>query len=279
MTQESFASDQPFRPLALGFFIEETNELTDVKPIVQGSDWQQIYAINLLCRQGDFSKTHHVAPILMRNTESLIWSAGVNIIASAGRWEDVQKALSVFQERIDTPWVRYNMLLLLGLSCDLRAVDQLLKIYGRCTDPEEDGDQTLRELSYLLEAATKEIFGGGGAEIEHQRIVNLAAPLRDALSRSVQGTKVFESETFDVVRLATRILAQAENGNLQSERFYRGRLIFEANTGVNCSSFFNELGRPDRLAVMAILEEFFDGNPRGKYQPGQRYFFGHPILP
>ena len=277
MTQDYYASDQSLRPLALGFFIDGDHGRADVEPMVRGSDWQQIYAINLLCRQGDFSKTHHVTQILMRNSETLIWSAGVNIIASAGGWEDVQRGLSVFQERIDVPWVRYKMSMLLGLSCDIRAVDPLLQIYGLCTDPEEDGDQTLRELSYVLETTGKEIIGGGGEEIEHQRILKLAAPLRDALFRSVHGTKVFESETFDVVRLAMRLLAHAENGNLQSERFYRGRLIFEANTGVNCSSFFNELGRPDRLAIIAILEEFFDDDPRAKYHTGQRYFFGHPI--
>ncbi len=51
---------------------------------------------------------------------------------------------------------------------------------------------------------------------------------------------------------------------------------FEATTGVDCSGFYeNEILQP--LQALAILEEFEDRGGAKRYEPGRRYFFGHPV--
>ncbi|NVB40824.1 hypothetical protein G6O69_23495 [Pseudenhygromyxa sp. WMMC2535] len=62
------------------------------------------------------------------------------------------------------------------------------------------------------------------------------------------------------------------------------RQKFEAMTGIDCSSFYeDEKGnfsqRVKPLAAAAIFEEFLASPQRHAFEPGKRYFFGHPIPP
>ena len=51
---------------------------------------------------------------------------------------------------------------------------------------------------------------------------------------------------------------------------------FEATTGVDCSGFYED-GSLQPLQALAILEEFEDRVGAKRYEPGRRYFFGHPV--
>ncbi len=56
---------------------------------------------------------------------------------------------------------------------------------------------------------------------------------------------------------------------------YRRR--FEAYTGIDCSSFYNEDEELQPLTAISLIEDFLESGEADKYEPGVRYFFGHRI--
>jgi hypothetical protein len=85
---------------------------------------------------------------------------------------------------------------------------------------------------------------------------------------------VWAGAPLDVNRLVDRFLRDVKDpapGN-----FINLRHRFEAWTGESCQDFFYAF-RPQRLAMTAALEDFVRSGKGARYQPGQRYFFGHPI--
>jgi hypothetical protein len=54
------------------------------------------------------------------------------------------------------------------------------------------------------------------------------------------------------------------------------RLWFEAATGIDCSSFFDD-GEFQPLAATAIVEEFLESGDPERFEPGVRYFFRNRI--
>jgi hypothetical protein len=272
-------SERDFITLALGFFLpqEDADGPKCSFDLDRGSDWENLFAINLLCREGDFSKLNNVKDILLRSDDSLIWDAGVNILACAGGWNVVTCSLNHLRGLQHNEWVRYHLSALIGLSCDIRAVGPLVDLYSIATNPHEDRDQTLRELSYLLEPDDGAIFYSRHQDPSWESVAELVEPIRLSVADAIVGMKVLEAQTFDVVQLARRLLAKLRAEDAQSERFYRGLLIFEAATGVNCTNLFNAKDRLHRLGVVAVLEEFLEGESPSRFAPGIRYFFGHPI--
>ncbi len=83
---------------------------------------------------------------------------------------------------------------------------------------------------------------------------------------------VFRGEIFCVERLAKLMLNSFSSGQFESVL----RRKFEANTGIDCTAFYVD-GELQPLAAATILEAFLDGSDLGRYQEGQRYFFGHPL--
>jgi hypothetical protein len=84
---------------------------------------------------------------------------------------------------------------------------------------------------------------------------------------------VFRGELYSVVRLAKSILDEL------GEPIYfhmQWRVDFEAATGINCSSWYQD-GELRPLAAAAIVEEFLESPHAGWYEEGIRYFFGHRI--
>jgi hypothetical protein len=106
--------------------------------------------------------------------------------------------------------------------------------------------------------------------------------LRELAARVEPGTRyVLGGATFSVLRLAERILAHARAGE-DSVRTNFERMVFEANTGISCRSFFVEDGPQTRfrpLSAAAIVEGFLEDPRSRRFVPGQRYFFGHPVPP
>jgi len=83
---------------------------------------------------------------------------------------------------------------------------------------------------------------------------------------------VYEGALFDVNKLAHLMIKRLTSEDFLPE--YRQR--FEANTGINCSSFYKE-GILQPLNAVAILEDFIDDPDSARFKEGVRYFFGHRI--
>jgi hypothetical protein len=87
---------------------------------------------------------------------------------------------------------------------------------------------------------------------------------------------IAEGEVFHIGHVALRLLNRVRRGE-PGDRIEKGRMLFEATTGIDCRVFFNENGRLQPLPAAAILEDFLDSQEADKYEPGVRYFFGHRI--
>ena len=54
------------------------------------------------------------------------------------------------------------------------------------------------------------------------------------------------------------------------------RQRFEASTGINCSDFYKQ-GDFQPLTAAARLEAWLESGAPDRFEPGERYFFGHKI--
>jgi hypothetical protein len=265
-----------FLDLSLGFHLrdDDLSKYDSAALLAHGGDWQTVAAANLMCRRGDTSRLSSLIALLKRTDDTELWDAIVNLIGFAGNWALIHETFKSLSGRFEEIDVRYNVAALLGSSCDLRAIPFLLDLYRVSRPDDEAADQIMREISVLLERSDGEIFYLRQEQVSSTTLARSVNILIASLD--LGATKVFEAQAIDIVELAQRLLSRLDSPHLQRERFSRGKLVFEAATGIDCSQFFDEIGRLNRLAAVAVLEDFLDGDHLN-FVPGQRYFFGHPI--
>jgi hypothetical protein len=278
-----------FNELALGFHLPDTDlsNLDYHDMLTSKSDWNVVAGIILAAREGNFSHIQDVYKVMARNDSYLIWCACVNVVGYAGSWNDLTwlagalRNLSVNSE--NDPFIG----MLLGTSCDLRTVNEMLQLY-MSTDDLDTLNQLRGDLSSLLEPSDDVLFDGvegdgGGLALPsvdaRERYSLLVRSHRDALLSKLPDPQlpVFEGRTYSVINTARNLMAQIEADEEHGERFFREKMVFEAATGTDCSRFFDDLGRLQRIEAAAVLEDFFDRDDLHKFQDGQRYFFGHAI--
>ncbi len=86
---------------------------------------------------------------------------------------------------------------------------------------------------------------------------------------------VWKGEPLSVPRLVTEFLAASKDPS-PNHPFIDLRHRFEAWTGEDCRRFFYGF-EPQRLEMAATLEDFVRSGKLDAYQPGVRYFWGHPV--
>ena len=116
-----------------------------------------------------------------------------------------------------------------------------------------------------------ELDFAGYARLVQARAAELQAryPVTDELC-------MVEGEPLELERLAKRLLGCIKAGE-PAYRLEKGRMLFEAATGIDCRTFYDPNGTLKPLSAAAIVEEFLQSGEAAKYVPGQRYFFGHVI--
>ena len=88
---------------------------------------------------------------------------------------------------------------------------------------------------------------------------------------------LYEGEVLDIARIAKTLYERLTSEDDTTGRIYREKMLFEASTGVDCSGFFDKDSTLQYLPATAIMETFLESDDLNRFQPGQRYFFGHPI--
>jgi hypothetical protein len=250
--------------------------------------WGAVAEVLGLCRDGDFSGLPRLAGLMTRVEGYLYRSAIVNVVGCAGGWELIERVIPDHEARMFGART-------LSLSCHAAAVGPLLRLYPKAHDL--DGRLTVsHELSFLLEEGPGPIWMGADEEEGevgpgvHARIEPYADLLRDvarargALPTDAAGgakpphaRTLFEGASLDVVGTTRRLLARLGAADLNEEWAFRESLVFGAATGVDCTPFWTRDYALQRLDAMAIVEEFLDGPEAGRFDPGRRYFFGHPV--
>lgn len=113
------------------------------------------------------------------------------------------------------------------------------------------------------------------AQQEPPEFLSLVAQAHRELERALGSTAfVFAGSQLSVVDVARRLFEHARDPERNILVSWRHRL--ESATGMDCCDFFYA-GKPQRLVIQAAAEEFLQSPAATRYQPGQRYFFGHQI--
>lgn len=284
-----------FDYFGLGFFSPKIDKsrLNEASMLASANGWHVFTGILLSCERGDFSALERLIPLMKSNENYLLWQAACNLAGHAGGWTFVSRLIQAFQTKTNDPGVIFFMAIAMGSACSLNAVGPLKKLHSMATD-EKDRFQIEHELSCILEendgtvqigADVEEIVVETNDELRVDTIIHREEYFRvvdeyhnNVIRRiSSPDTPVFEGEAYDIIGIAQRLRARLIEAPDSGERLHRERLNFESCTGVDCTGFYNESRRLVPLAAIAIIDEFLDRDDLGKFVPGQRYFFGHPI--
>jgi hypothetical protein len=246
-------------------------------------------------REGDFSHFDQLARVMHETDEYDIWASCGQLYKYAAPVSALHRLLDSFEaplrrepDGVIQQWIGE---IILG-SKGLWAVPIALELFRH--QDHQRFFATPTHLSYLLEDKRGEIASGprdirefsnddefyepppawddaGFAMLVLARHAELASrlpsPTRDA---------VFEGEPLNLQRVAERLLDRLPRVSDEFEEIYTGRDIFEAQTGIDCSSFYRD-SRLQRLTAAAILQDFLASGQAASFETGVRYFFGRRI--
>lgn len=289
------SSIQIYADLINGFHLHAA-ELSHaaVDKLLHGEDeWEILAGILLSCQIGHFAPLARIPTLLRTNDGFQFWKTAAELLGYAGSWPMIQQFFDEYTDKLNDHGVQYFLAIVLSNSCGLWAVEPLLAIHARATD-EESRYQIERHLSYLLEAENEAIWAGAeekklvvdSEDLEVRTIVDFEGyakdvyAVRDVIHQDIGSfdTPLYEGEVLDIARIAKKLYERLTSKDDATGRIYREKMLFEASTGVDCSAFFDKDSTLQYLPATAIMETFLESDDLNRFQPGQRYFFGHPIF-
>lgn len=144
--------------------------------------------------------------------------------------------------------------------------------------PRERGALSLY-LSYLLEDDFGPIASCEDFEADDDYAQTVKARIDELVSQHGKNAVIFKGKPADVRRLAEmmiELLDSGESDEIVGTEFIHLRHRFEAQTGIGCTAFYSR-GRFIPYAARRILDQFLHDAHGDSFQPGHRYFFGHPL--
>jgi hypothetical protein len=269
---------------------------TDIADLayLKSGDWQEVLACVLAnLQQGNFSVATVPGHLLETIDAPGLWVACTNLIGFAAPMSEVRHCVQNMSSKVSSG-LRFYLCKAAMASGGVWAVQAILGAYPVTSDP--DTRRFLAHaLSWLLEEEPGPIWDGPDM-LEtpadnlppHEEpeafpdVEGYMAMVRERVSAWLQGTApgdasiVAEGQVLQIGEVARRLYERVRRGE-RGDRIEKGRMLFEAMTGVDCRTFFDQNGTVQPLAAAAILEEFLESGEAGKYEPGVRYFFGRPI--
>lgn len=279
------------------FSAEPPPELANAEHLASPDSWTVLGCVLARVRQGDLRAVEVLPDLMARDDGALVWNACVQLIGFAGRTPFVLDTAARLLTRPEDLGMQWSIASLLRNVCSLHAVEPLLQLHAAATDRD-----ARRHIEYCLSTLLEEHWGPitDGAE-EHEipdpdyqglpepfnqtlivldragyaaQVRQAAAELLPRLARRDQA--VTAGRPLDLGALVARLRERIRSGEASGSRMEWERMFFEASTGIDCSAFY-EQGRLQRLAALAVLEDFMDGGYAADFEPGVRYFFGHRI--
>lgn len=291
--------DETFLQLgrAFQFSAEPPPSLASIENLASPDSWTVLGCVLARARQGDLRAVEVLPDLMARDDGALVWNACVQLIGFAGRTPFVLDTAARFLTRPDDLGIQWSIASLLRNVCSLHAVEPLLQLHAAATD--RDARRHIeRCLSTLLEEHSGPIDEGaeeqeipdpayqGLPEPFTQTLIvvdraGYAAQVREAAAQlasrqALPDQAVTAGLPLDLEALVERLHERILRGEPSSSRMEWERMCFEASTGVDCSSFY-EHGHLQRLAALAVLEDFMDARHETVFEPGVRYFFGHRV--
>jgi hypothetical protein len=283
--------DLPFIKLARTFQIDAEVVNAAVREGRASSAWSEYVLILSACRKGDFSGIARLPSLMAEKDDYFFWSAASNLLGYAGQWQQIFGFYRTVEQRLSESGVQYFLAIALGTSCNIEAVPLLLKVHEKAED-EESRHQVENHLSFLLEEDNGPIWAGADESLEipddfdapnivivhRQPYFELVqAALAQVEPQAADRQPIYEGKTYDLLEVSRTLLERLRSDDNQLGRINRERIAFEAATGIDTGSFYNDSGTLLRLAGAAIIEEFLESDAASMFPSGQRYFCGHRI--
>ena len=286
-------SIRKYRELASGFHLRSVNvSESDANILLNSSDvWEVLAGVLLSCRSGNFVELSRIPDLLRRDDGFLFQIAAFELVGYAGSWNFIDRFFKGFLSEINDSNIQYYLAITLANSCGLWAVEPLLELHAAAVE-QESRYQIERHLSYLLEEENDFLWIGAEEQevpdpdkFEVHTTVDFesyAEEVRLARQEVVERIgsmekPVYEGRLLNINDIAKRVYDRLTSEDEATGRIYREHMIFEATTGTDCSGFYDKENSLQYLPAAAIMEDFFESDAGIRFQPGQRYFFGHPI--
>lgn len=259
-----------------------TPVLWDVQPPQFEDDvheWRLLRERFARARQGQFAALGDLVDMYprLKGPDTRVFAS--NLLGDAGTDEQLESADAFVHETIFDPSSVCGLCHSLGLWGRLSAVEAILRAYDRLF-PAQPAEGLPAYLSTMLESEF-------GAAADYPREDSLEAfvayekgvrALYENRLKELGGPKAYAlfGGLFSVRRLAERYLELLGDSRyeLMMQPYLRQR--FEACTGIDCSDFYEKSEfRP--LTAAARLEAWLESDAPDRFEPGERYFFGHRI--
>jgi hypothetical protein len=275
---------------------------------LESTDSKEVIAAVLAHAQnGNFGVFDHLLRLMQRVDSAVTWNACTNLLSYAAPYSTIRQLLETFHDEVfvrrdgGTQWY---MCRILSGSKALWAVPVMLEILSSLIKDRKQFESIPVYLSYLLEAergliadgpppvkkTEPEISESVAGFFDEEEVVEYDEPayrgavlatytkLKDKLGAEKEmQLAVFEGEALSLAKVAERLLARLRADD-DPEEIEIGRMILEAFTGIDCSSFFQpNFGPLQPLTAAAIVEDFLESGEATRFEDGVRYFFGRRI--
>lgn len=233
--------------------------------------WAQFESVLAEAKHGNFSGVRRLLTIY-DSADWLLSGACADLMGEIGNRQFFDELRPAVTSILD-PTYSVDLGRSLAVWGHLSAVPTLLETLAKISEF-IDAPDLVEMLSFMLEPEPGELGDSDGLK----DIAAYSAKVRqqaDAIASRL-GTVdaiVMFGDLLSIDKLVSVIRDRLTQGGLFNP-YLRHR--FEATTGVDCSGFYKD-GVLQSLQALAILQEFEELGEAKKYEPGRRYFFGHPI--
>ena len=279
----------PLLPLGHAFVFGNPEEraFLDDRDLEGQDPRRALHAALKTAQEGRFGPFHQLVPRLAAERRRSIWDEAALLFGFAAPASSIRALLNALipglpEDGADT--LKAAAMRLLAYAGLPEFFEDILRLLAHFSDPQdeheiavildrlllpEDAGAPLRS-AYL--AHVDEIAAGDVARTD---FIMRTRELMEAVNPVPRDGRIYAGRPLDVHVLAVDLLDRlARPADLT--RIYHERLIIEAASGHDLSSFYTELiFRPD--AAARALEELFDAVPLDTLGPEARYFFRRQI--
>ncbi|WP_143140851.1 hypothetical protein [Nannocystis exedens] len=243
-------------------------------------EWRILRERFARARRGEFAALDDLLDLYPRLKGPDTRMFACNLLGDAGTDEQLEAVESFVLDDVKYIETVCELCHSLGLWGRLSAVEAILTAYdrnfpGQCAEGLPAYLTTMLEPEFGAAADyprkdTLEAFLAyetGVRDLWQRRLVELGGPKAYA----------FFGGPFSVRRVAERFLELLGTSSYENMMKPYLRQRFEASTGIDCSDFFEKNGDLKPLTAAARLEAWLASDAPDRFEPGERYFFGHKI--
>lgn len=235
------------------------------------SAWLEFEQVLAAARSGDFSG----APRLLTLYDDAGWllsGACAELIGDIGSrqlFSELRPAVT----QVLHPTYSVDLGRSLAIWGHLSVVPTLLETLAKIAEF-VDAPVLVQMLSVLLETEPRALgdFNGPQDIAAYSARVNRQVDVVASRLGTVDAIVMF-GERFSVEKLVG-VMRRTLNERSRFDLYLRHK--FEATTGVDCSGFYEDESLQPRRAL-ALLDAFEGRGGAREFEPGRRYFFGHPV--